>query len=87
MDLSFHKVKSVNNGICKDEYLDDKLDLGFPKVDEYLEFIKSKRKYCLVFKKDLRQAYRPICICPSDHNLVSFVWGKHIFCDLHATIF
>ena len=55
MDLSFHKVKSVNNGICKDEYLDDKLDLGFPKVDEYVEFSKSIRKYCLVFKKDLRQ--------------------------------
>ena len=56
----------------------DKLDLVFPKVDDFVELIKSKGKGCLIFKKDLRRAYRQISICPSDYNLVSFVWGKHI---------
>jgi hypothetical protein len=32
-----------------------------------------------MFKKDLRRAYRQISICPSQYNLVSFVWDKHFF--------
>ena len=41
LDLSYPKSQSVNEGICKDEYLGDKLDLVFPKVDDFVELIKS----------------------------------------------
>ena len=58
LDLSYPKSQSVNEGICKDEYLGDKLDLVFPKVDDFVELIKSKGKGCLIFKKVLHRAYR-----------------------------
>ena len=81
LDLSYPKNSSVNSFIDKNEYLGDKVDVIFPRVDDFIELIKKKGKGCLLFKKDLRRAYRQISIDPRDYNLVSFIWGKHIFCD------
>ena len=36
---------------------------------------------CLLYKIELRKAFRQIKICPGDYNLVSFIWKKHTFCD------
>ena len=41
----------MNEGICTDEYLGDKLDIVFPKEDDFVELIKSKGKGCLFFTK------------------------------------
>lgn len=81
LDLSYPKTASINDGINKDVYLDEKVSVIFPKVDDLVELIKIKGQGCFLFKKDLRKAYRQISICPSNYNLVSFIWGKHIFCD------
>ena len=81
MDLSFPKGNSVNDYIEKNEYLEEKIHVIFPKVDDFVELIKTKGKGCLLFKRDLKRAYRQISIDPKDFNLVSFVWNKHIFCD------
>lgn len=81
LDLSFPKGNSINNYIDKDEYLGEKAEIYFPKVDDFANLIRVKGQGCLMFKKDLRKAYRQISIDPCDYNLVSFVWGKHIFCD------
>ena len=50
-------------------------------MDDFIELIKVEGQGCLLYKKDLRKAYRQLKIDPHDLNLVSFVWGKHIFCD------
>ena len=81
LDLSFPKGHAVNDFISKDDYLGEKIDLIYPKVDDFIQIIKSKGKGCLLFKKDLRRAFRQFPICPSSYNLVGFVWKKHIFCD------
>lgn len=81
LDLSHPKSKSINDFIDKDFYLGHQTDVVYPKVDDMVELVKIKGKGCLLFKKDLRRAYRQISICPSDYNLVAFSWGKHIFCD------
>lgn len=81
LDLSFPKGYAVNDYVSKDYYLGEKIDLVFPKVDDFIQLIKQKGQGCLLFKKDLRRAYRQIPICPSNYNLVSFSWKKHIFCD------
>ena len=59
----------------------EKIDLVYPKVDDFIQLIKQKGRGCLLFKKDLRRAFRQIKLCPLDYNLVSFTWKKHIFCD------
>ena len=81
LDLSYPKGASVNDYISKDFYLGDKIDLVYPKVDDFIELIKQKGQGCLLYKTDLRRAYRQLGYCPSSYNKVSFVWKKHIFCD------
>lgn len=79
LDLSFPKGFAVNDFISKDYHLGDKIEAVYPKVDDFINLIKQKGQGCLLYKKDLRRAYRQIPICPSNYNLVSFVWKKHTF--------
>ena len=81
LDLSFPKGASLNNFISKDEYLGEKIELVYPKVDDFVQLIKQKGQGCLLFETDLRRAFRQIKICPSSYNLVAYTWKKHIFCD------
>ena len=59
----------------------EKVELVYPKVDDFIQLIKQKGKGCLLYKKDLCRAFRQVQVCPGDINLVSFVWKRHIFCD------
>lgn len=86
VDLSFPKSHAINDFISKEDYLGESTDLIFPKVDDFVQLIKSKGRGCLLFKKDLRRAYRQIPICPSSYSLVAYVWNKHIFCDCVLTM-
>ena len=58
-----------------------KIEKVFPKVDDLVQLIKSKSRGCLLYKVDLRRAFRQIPICPPSYNLVAFFWKKHIFFD------
>lgn len=82
LDLSFPKDGTgVNDFVSKDEYLGSDVELVYPKIDDFVSLIKAKGQGCLMFKLDLRRAYRQISICPSSYNLVGFKWKKHIFFD------
>ena len=64
LDLSFPKGKSVNDFVSKDFYLGEQVELIYPKVDDFIQIIKQKGQGCLLFKTDLRRAYRQVHICP-----------------------
>jgi len=82
LDLSFSKDNSaVNDFVPKDSYMGEKVNLVFPKIDDFVALINQKGRGCLLYKLDLRRAYRNISICSSDYNLVAFSWKHHIFCD------
>jgi len=81
LDLSMPKGQAVNDFVDKNVYLGEENRLVFPKVDDFIKLVRNKGQGCLMFKKDLRKAYRQIPICPHDYNLVAFCWRKHIFCD------
>ena len=49
-------------------------------MDDFIELIRVKGQGCLLYKNDLRHSYHQLRIDPHNLNLVSFVWGKHIFC-------
>ena len=80
MDLRFPKGASLNDFVCKNEYLGEKIELIFPKVDDYIQLIK-KGVGCLLFKTDLRRAFPQLRLCPSSYNLWAFVLNKQILCD------
>ena len=82
LDMSFPKNgKGVNDFIDKDFYLNNEVDLIFPRIDDFIKLIKAKGQGCLLYKLDLRRAYRQISICPSSLNKVGFIWDKHLFFD------
>lgn len=85
-DLSFPPENSVNDGICKDTYLGKPVVLKYPSVDDLVHLIKQKGRDCLLFKRDLKRAYRQIPIDPGDVNLVGFHWKNHIFVDRVLTM-
>jgi hypothetical protein len=58
LDLSFPAGNSVNDLISKEFYLGNKINLTYPKVDNLVGIIKDKGTGCLVFKKDLKRAYK-----------------------------
>lgn len=64
----------MNDYIDKSHYLDQKKEIihVFPKVDDFVQLIKSKGQGPLLYAADLRRAISQICICPALYNLVGF---------------
>ena len=81
LDLSFPKGASVNDGIPKHSYLGDWLKLVLPSVDMLVELVREKGPGCLLFKRDLRKAYRQIPVDPGDIHRLGFRWKGHLYCD------
>ena len=80
MDLSFPHGASVNDGIPADTYLGEHFKLRLPGIDRLVEFVLEKGRHCLIFKKDLRRAYRQFPVDPKDYNLLGFCYqGKFYF--------
>ena len=81
LDLSHPARNAINDFISKDFYLGDKVNLTFPRVDGLVNFIKIKGKGCMIFKKDLKRAYRQIPIDPGDASLVGQSWNGELYFD------
>ena len=81
LDLSFPPRCSVNDNISKDIYLGEKLEVTYPKIDDLVGILKNKGRGSLMFKKDLKRAYRQFPICPGDLHLVGFNWNGYLFAD------
>ena len=84
MDLSYPQGSSVNDGIPSDTYLGDQFKLRLPGMDRLIEFILAKGQNCLVFKKDLRRAYRQFPFDPKDYSLLGFCYQGKFYFDTHC---
>ena len=69
---------SVNHGIPRESFLGDPLDLTYPTIDAIVDAVVSLGRGCLLYKQDLRKAYRqfPVdphaIICSDIHGTVNF---------------
>lgn len=81
LDLSFPRGCSINDSVPKDSYLGVPSRLHFPSVDALVELVKDKGPGCMLFKRDLRKAYRQIPVDPHDYHLLGYSWRGHYFCD------
>lgn len=84
MDLSFPEGDSVNSGIPSDSYLQEPYKLRLPGIDRLCEFILQHGHGCLIYKKDLKRAYRQIPIDPKDYNLLGFQFNNAYYFDLRC---
>ena len=50
-------------------------------MDDFIQLIEQKGVGCLLYKADLRRAFRQLSLCPSSYNVCVFVLNKHIFCN------
>ena len=57
----------MNDGIKKDEYLDEQITLKYPTVDKLMEVIKKKGRGCMLFKRNLCHFWnRLLLLTPCD---------------------
>ena len=80
MDLSFPSGCSVNDSIPQDTYMGEYFKLRLPGIDWFVESILKCRN-CLVFKKDMRRAYRQFPIDPKDYDLLGFRYQAKLYFD------
>jgi hypothetical protein len=59
--------------------LGEKLEVIYPNIDDLVGILKNKGRGSLIFKKDLKRAYRQFPICPGDLHLVGFNWNEYLF--------
>ena len=86
LDLSFPAGSAINDGISKSSYLDSEVNLILPKVDDLVELIKVKGKGCLLFKRDLKRAYRQIPVDPGDVPLLGYIFENQVFFDKYLSM-
>ena len=75
------KSSRVNLGIDKDTYLGEPFKLELPSVDRIVDCINVYGRGCLLFKRDLKRAYRQFPGYPADYNKLGFSWRGRIYID------
>lgn len=81
LDLSFPEGNSINDGIRKREYLGMVVDLEYPTVDDFAALINRKGAGCLMYKRDLKRAYRQLFVDPGEVHKLCYKWQGKIYAD------
>ena len=81
IDLSWPKLASVNHNIASDVYLDTPFKLIFPTVDDIVDRIISLKGNCLLYKVDIRRAFRILKLDPKDIVFTGLQWKGKYYVD------
>lgn len=82
MDYSWPLNKGINTYISKDYYLGQEVFLKYPRIDDLCERVASLGPRALLFKKDIRRAFKTIGIDLRDVPLQGFRWRNYWWFDL-----
>ena len=82
VDLSWPAGTSVNDGISSSSYLGEDISLTYPTVDSIASLIWSVGTGCLLYKRDLKRAYRQFPVDPLDYPLLGYCWKHSLYFDL-----
>ena len=81
VDLSWPEGFSVNSGISKEFYMGEQVDLHYTSVEEICQLVLNVGPGALIYKRDLRHAYRQIPIDPRDYRYLGYFWEDHVYFD------
>jgi len=81
-DFSYPQGSSVNDGIPKNWYLGEFVDLSYPTVDHLASQLQRMGPGTCIYKKDLKRAYRQFRIDPGDIHLTGYMWESGVYIDL-----
>ena len=76
IDLSFPQGKSVNAGSAKDIYLGTPFVLKLPTIDHITNRIRSLGRGCMIYKIDIKRAFRHVKLDPRDYDLLGLRQDK-----------
>ena len=74
LDLSFPPGRGVNDGIAREQFLGEPYKLSLSGTDNMTQLIHRKGQSCLLFKRDLSQAFRQFPVDPADLDKLGFEW-------------
>ena len=81
VDLSWPHGASVNDGISKEFYLDEVIDLRYASVADVCHMVMEIGPGALIYKRDLRHAYRQIPVDPRDYCYLGYHWEDTFYFD------
>ena len=81
LDLSYPEFYSVNDGIDKNFYCGQPINLKYPTVDDMIKRIVEIPGKVLLWKRDLARAFRLVPLCPRDYSLISMRWNNLFYID------
>ena len=68
VDFSFPPGKAINDGIPKSTYLDLNVEFSLPTVQAMVRRVNVLGSGCLMYKRDLKGAFRQFCMDPGDYK-------------------
>ena len=81
VDLSWPIGLSVNDGISKDSYLGEIIKLHYTSVEDVCRMVMQFGKGAVIYKRDLRHAYRQIPVDPCDFRYLGYHWEESLYFD------
>lgn len=81
VDFSFPPGKAINDGISKLTYLDHIVEFSLPSVQSMVSRLNALGIGCLMYKKDLKSAFRQFCTDPGDYKFTGLSWEGMTYLD------
>ena len=81
VNFSFPPGKAVNDGIGKSTHLDFEVNFSLPSVQSMVDRINHLGPGCLLYKRDLKGAFRQFCTDPGDYRFSGLFWDGNIYID------
>ena len=81
VDLSWPHGASINDGISKDRYLGETINYHYASVAEICEMVRQVGPGAVIYKRDLRHAYRQIPVDPGDYCYLGYAWEDSLYMD------
>ena len=81
VDFSFPPGKAINDGIPRDTYLDFEVKFSLPSVRSMVDRLNVLGVGSLMYKRDLKGAFRQFNLDPGDYRFNGLSWDGDIFID------
>ena len=82
MDLSYLEGSAVNTGVSKTKYRGKEVQLVLPTVDSLIQLVKNKKGKILLFKRDLKAAYKQVPVCLGEINVLGYIYKGLYYFDV-----
>ena len=81
VDFSFPPGKAINDGIPRSTYLEFEVSFSLPTVASMVDRLNSLGVGCLMYKRDLKGAFRQFNLDPGDYRYTGLSWDNKVFID------